>query len=79
MLKLYQTFKKLAIFAAVLCVFFMLATVALAITLGMKMRSFQNLDNSDNIPNPLFEVVNHTVRSLNYTALGSSDKTPRQE
>jgi type IV secretory pathway component VirB8 len=54
-------FKKLAIFAAILCVLFMLATIALAIMLGMKMRSFQTLEEEDTpkvvgIPSPLLEV-----------------------
>lgn len=38
-------FKKMAIFAAVLCVLFMLATVALAITLGVKMKDFKDIDD----------------------------------
>ncbi|KAI6213720.1 hypothetical protein M3Y94_00184700 [Aphelenchoides besseyi] len=65
-------FKKLAIFAAVLCVFFMLATVALAITLGIKMRAFQDLDESTpaptpsrGIPSPLLEKIYPTSGSGN--------------
>lgn len=55
---MFSLFKKLAIFAAILCILFMLATIALAITLGMKMRSFQDIDDNipDIVPSPLLEV-----------------------
>ncbi|CAD5224368.1 unnamed protein product [Bursaphelenchus okinawaensis] len=45
-----QKFKNLAIIAAILCVGFMVATVALAVLLGIKMKDFKTLDDHDNPP-----------------------------
>ncbi|KAI6171922.1 Gamma-glutamyltranspeptidase domain containing protein [Aphelenchoides besseyi] len=72
MCRCLRLFKKLSVFAAVLCVFFMLATVALAIMLGIKMRAFQDLDeltpaliSGQGIPSPLLEEVYSTSGSAN--------------
>ncbi|CAD5232244.1 unnamed protein product [Bursaphelenchus xylophilus] len=48
-----QRFKNLAILAAILCVLFMIATVALAIMLGMKMKQFKTLDDESPSVSPI--------------------------